>query len=55
MSERYVTLYDQAGEPVVLVQLTQEGWNKYQDQEPWNPEWVECMLDLKRIKEADFS
>ena len=52
MNNRQITLYDQVGEPTVLVQLTEEGWNKYQDQEPWNPDWIELMLDLKRIKEV---
>ena len=55
MNDRLVKLYNEDKEHILSVQLTEDGWKKYIADEPWNPEWVEIMMDIRAIERADFS
>jgi hypothetical protein len=52
--DRWVKLYNTDGVHVLDVQLTEEGYKDYLGGEDWNPEWVELMIDVRRIKLAEF-
>jgi len=43
------------GKPTSMVVLSDEGYAKYKKGEPWNSEWVTCVMDCSGIAKADFS
>ena len=52
--DRLITLYDKNKNPKLKVRLTEEGYEKYQAGEKWDKSWVEIMMDIERIKLAEF-
>ena len=51
----WINLYDRrTKEPVLLVQLNQEGLEKYENGERIGPEHIVAMLDTRSIYKAEF-
>tara|TARA_R110002153_G_scaffold121439_4_gene267024 strand:- start:1171 stop:1338 length:168 start_codon:yes stop_codon:yes gene_type:complete len=52
--DRWITLYNKDKNPTLLVRLTEEGHKRYKEGEKWDSSWVEIMMDINRIKLAEF-
>jgi len=52
--DRWITLYDKEKNPTLYVRLTEDGYEKYKAGEKWDYRWVEIMMDINRIKLAEF-
>ena len=54
MDDRWITLYNKEKGPVLKVQLSAEGYEKYKNGEKWDHNWIEAMLDITRIFQTEF-
>ena len=52
--DRWITLYNKDKNPILKVRLTEEGYKRYKEGEKWDSSWVEIMMDINRIKLAEF-
>jgi len=52
--DRWITLYSKDKNPILKVRLTEEGYKRYKEGEKWDSLWVDIILDINRIKLAEF-
>ena len=52
--DRWIKLYNEEGEYILNVRLSEDGYEKYLLGEEWNPSWIEIIIDVKAVLRAEF-